>query len=66
MVNILQRIDPSFIFCDADILPMIDNETKMKAKVFTVNENVDGYDPIGSLMAGDGDGDEDSFVCVPQ
>lgn len=58
MAEILQRIEPSFIFCDADILPtviQVNNEAGLNAKLFTVNENVDGYDSIDSLMVGDGD-----------
>lgn len=63
--KILQRVDPSYIFCDADVLSAaqkIVTDAGMNAKFFTVNENVDGYDSIESLLVDDGT--EEDFVWV--
>lgn len=65
IVDIFQRIRPSFIFCDSDILDSIKdviNDIELDAKVFTVNESVDGFDSINVLM--NETGNEDSFVYV--
>lgn len=63
--HILQRVEPSFIFCDADELlsvKKIIDDIGLKAELFTVNGSVEGYDSIDDLMSATGN--EDSFVCV--
>lgn len=63
--HIIQRVEPSFIFCDADELlsvKQIIDDIGLSAKLFTVNGSVDGYDSIDELMSATGD--EDSFVYV--
>lgn len=63
--HILQRVEPSFIFCDADvILPVqkIAHDIGLIARLFTVNNEVKGFDSIDSLIRVTGD--EDSFVYV--
>lgn len=61
--TILQRLRPSFIFCDADVLESIKEITvdiELIAKLFTVNGSADGFDSINSLVSETGE--EDSFV----
>ncbi|XP_031638217.1 4-coumarate--CoA ligase-like 7 [Contarinia nasturtii] len=63
--TILQRVRPSIIFCDADVLQTIKKittEIGLNAKLFTVNGSVDGFDSIDSLMVATGT--ERSFVCA--
>lgn len=63
--HILQRVEPSFIFCDADELlsvKKIIDDIGLKAELFTVNGSVEGYDSVDDLMSATGN--EDSFVCV--
>lgn len=63
--QILQRIEPSFIFCDADVLLLVEKITVdigLNAKLFSVNGKVKGFDSIDSLMSFTGQ--EDSFVYV--
>lgn len=50
---ILERVRPSFIFCDADVLESVKeivDRIGFSAKFFTVNESVDGYESIDSLL----------------
>ena len=64
---ILNRLTPSFIFCDADVLEsvkdMIDS-IGFNAKFHTVNGSVDGYESIDALTKETGE--EESFVWVHQ
>lgn len=61
--TILQRVRPTFIFCDADVLETIrdiNNDIGLNAKLFTVNGSADGFDSIDNLMKATGI--EDSFA----
>lgn len=63
--HILQRVRPSFIFCDRDVLESVNeisSETGLNAKIFSVNEEVHGFETIDSLM--NETGKEDEFVYV--
>lgn len=60
--KILQRVRPSFIFCDSDVFKSIKeilDDIELKAKLFTVRGTVDGVDTLDSLMVETGE--EDSF-----
>ncbi|XP_031628671.1 4-coumarate--CoA ligase-like 7 [Contarinia nasturtii] len=62
---ILQRVRPTFIFCDSDVLQTIKETTTdigLNTKLFTVNGSLNGFDSIDSLMVETGT--EDSFVCA--
>lgn len=61
--HVFRRVEPSLIFCDADILTDIEkivNDINLSAKIFTVNGTVEGFDSIDSLMTATGH--ESSFV----
>lgn len=63
--DIFQRVRPSFVFCDSDIVESIKDiirDIGLNVKIFTVNETVDGFDSIDVLMKETGN--EDSFVYV--
>ncbi|XP_055297009.1 probable 4-coumarate--CoA ligase 1 [Sitodiplosis mosellana] len=62
---LLDRVRPSFIFCDADVLASVKeivNNIGFSSKFFIVNGWADGYESIDSLM--NETGDEDSFVKI--
>ncbi|XP_055297527.1 uncharacterized protein LOC129566039 [Sitodiplosis mosellana] len=61
---LLDRLRPSFIFGDADVLDSVKeivNNMGFSSKFFTVNGSADAYESIDSLM--NETGEEDSFVC---
>lgn len=62
---IVQRVKPSIIFCDADVLQStkeILNDIELNAKLFTVNGSINGIESIDSLVVETGR--EDTFVYV--
>ncbi|XP_055297897.1 uncharacterized protein LOC129566201 [Sitodiplosis mosellana] len=64
IAKILERVRPSFIFCDTDVLESVKkivNGNGISAKFFTVNGSDNGCDSIDSLI--NETGEEDSFVC---
>lgn len=63
--HILGRLEPSLIFCDADVLPKVKEVCAtigVNAKLFTVNGTEKGHDSLDVLMSGNAT--EDDFVYV--
>lgn len=65
LFEIIERVGPSYIFCDADVLKpvktIVDNIGR-NAKLFTVDASVDGFDTIDNLFSKTGN--EDKFMYM--
>lgn len=63
---ILRRLEPTFIFCDADVLLPVEaicTTIGLNVKLLTVNESVEGFDSLDSLTKGTAT-EDDAFVYV--
>lgn len=60
---IFQRVRPSFIFCDSDVIEAVNKiclDIGLSAKLFSVDAKVNGFDSIDRIL--EETGEEDKFV----
>ncbi|KAG4074215.1 hypothetical protein HA402_015518 [Bradysia odoriphaga] len=63
-LNILERIEPKFIFCDADAVePILKARLAHDTKILIVNGKVKGFDGVESLLVATRS--ENEFSCPP-
>lgn len=62
-VNILERIEPKLVFCDADAVEhVLKAKSAGSAKIFIVSGVLNGFDGIESIMMETGSENEFSYV----